>query len=141
MKKENNEKTEDFLRTFSLKPAPPKLKDRILVNAIQRKKSTHVMTPLLWKGLVGCLFLLIIVLAVDAGLSKIQNERYISITGMPKTPPDEATDDWTMLHDILWEPLVSAKDTGKEKFNAFLKKRGKKMRRPEWRESLEKEWE
>jgi len=141
MKKENNKNPEDFLRTFFLKPAPPGLKDKILDNAIQKKKTNHVMTPILWKGLMGCLFLLIIVLAVDAGVSKIQSNRINNITGMSKIPSAETRDDWTLLHDVLWEPLDSTGDTGKAKFHALQKKKGKITRQLEWRESLEKELE
>lgn len=141
MKKEIDKKTENFLKAFSLRPAPQDLKEKILDSTIQKKKTNHVMTPILWKGLVGCLFLLVLVLAVDAGFSKIQSERINSITGLSKTPPAETTDDWTMLRDILWEPLDSTGDTGMAKFYALQKKKGEIARQLEWRESLEKELE
>lgn len=141
MKKEPDKKTENFLQSFSLRPPPQNLKEKILDSAIQKKKINHVMTPILWKGLIGCLFLLVTIFAVDAEFSKKQSERINSMAGLSKTPPVETSDAWSMLPEVFWEPSDSYKDTGRKKYYALRKKRGITTRQHEWRESLEKELE
>lgn len=141
MKKETDKETEDFLKTYSLKPPPEGLKEKILVGIQHKKKTDHVMTPILWKAFAGCVFLLVLVLAVDAGVSRMHSKRINRMTGLVKIPPAETTEDWSVLHDILWEPLDSSQETGREKYYAIQKSREITTRPQEWRESLEKELE
>ena len=140
MKRENNKKTEDFLKDFSFKPAPSALKDKILTNAQKKQKSNHVMTAFLWKGFVGCLFLLFIVIVVDATISHTQHKRFSLFLDKHQESSDKQEEEWSMLKDIIWEPLDSTENAIKKKFYRLSEKPGKRGRLPEWRESLEKEF-
>ena len=140
MKKENNNKTEDFLKGFSLKPAPPALKEKILDGALQKRNSIHEVTTFLSKGFVGCLLLLFVVIAVDATISHAQNRRFSSFIDEQQEPLDKTEEEWSMLKDI-WEPLDSDDNTIKFKFFGFQKKTETEARLPERRESLEQELE
>ena len=141
MTEENNKKTEDFLGGFSLRNAPPDLKEKILDRALQKRKTNHEMTTFLRKGFVGCLILLIIVIAVDATITRAQNRRFSSFLDEQQATTDKAEEEWSMLEDIIWEHTESAKSEAKIKFYDLLKKKKKTRRQPEWRESLEKEFE
>lgn len=46
------------------------------------------MTAFLWKGFVSCLFLLIIVIAVDVTVSGSQNNRFSSFLDIPQKSSD-----------------------------------------------------
>lgn len=141
MKRENNKKTEDFLRTFSLKTAPPGLKEKILAGALQKRNANNGMTTFLRKGFMGCFILLFIVIAVDATISRAQNRRFSSFLDKHQESASNAEEEWSMLKDIIWEPLDSTKNAVKKKFYGTQEKSKKKGRLPEWRESLEKEFE
>ncbi len=141
MKKENNKKTEDFLKDFSFKPAPSALKDKILINAQKKQKSNHVMTAFLWKGFVGCLFLLFIVIVVDATISHTQHKRFSLFLDIHQESSDKQEEEWSMLKDIIWEPLESTENEVKHRFYSSQEKSKINERNLEWRESLEKEFE
>ena len=137
----NNKKTEDFLGKFSCKTAPPGLKDKILEGALKKQKSNQIMTAFLWKGFVSCLFLLIIVIAIDTTVSGSQNNRFSSFLDIPQESSDKKEEEWSMLKDIIWEPLDSSENAAKKKFYGTREKFKKKARLSEWRESLEKEFD
>ena len=140
MKKENNNKTDDFLKGFSLKPVPPALKEKILDGALQKRKSIHEVTTFLSKGFVGCLLMLFVVIALDATISHAQNRRFSSFVDEQQESLDKMDEEWSMLQDI-WEPLDTNEDALKFKFFSEQKKSEIEARLPEWRESLEQEFE
>jgi hypothetical protein len=141
MKKETDKETKDFLKTFSLKPAPQGLKEKILDSTMQKKKTNHVMTVFLWKGFVSCLFLMIIVIAVDATVSHSQKNRFSSFLDKPQESSDKQEEEWSMLKEIIWDPLDGQANTVKKKFYGLHGKSEKNTRQLKWRESLEKELE
>lgn len=141
MEKENNKDAEDYLGTFSLKPAPPGLKDKILDGALQKGKSNNGMTTFLWKGFVGCFILLFIVIAVDATITQSQNRRFSSLLGKQQESTDNSEEEWSMMKDIIWEYSDSTKNKAKINFYTLLEKSKNKRRQHEWRESLEEEFE
>lgn len=107
MKNDSERKTEDFLKTFSLKPAPLGLKEKILDQIPQRKKISPVMTPFLWKGFMGCMLLLMGVLVVDAAVSKTQSKRIQTFFKKSTAPHVMRGEDWILLEEIIGEPLDS----------------------------------
>ena len=137
----NNKETEDFLATFSLKSTLPGLKEKILEGALQRQKPNHIMTASLWKGFVGCLFLLIVVIAVDVTVSGSQNNRFSSFLDKPQESSDKQEEEWSMLKEIIWDPLDEQANTVKKKYYGLQGKSEKNTRQLKWRESLEKEFE
>lgn len=141
MEKGNNKETEEFLGTFSLKTVPPGLKEKILDGALQKSKSDHGMTTFLWKGFVGCLILLFIVIAVDATITHAQNKRFSSLLDKQQESTDKVEEELSILEDIIWEPFESTKNVVKRKFLGTQEKFEKKGRLSEWRESSEKEFE
>ena len=116
MKKASDQKTEDFLKTFFIKPAPSGLKEKILHSVLQKKQSSSVITPWLWKGFVVTLILLIVVIAVDANVSSTQINRLSSFLDIPQEPTSAQEEEWSMLKDIIWEPLDSSGKVEKKKF-------------------------
>jgi hypothetical protein len=141
MKKENDKKIEDFLKIFAYKPAPPGLKEKILRSALQRKQSSPVITPFIWKGFVTTLILLIIVMAVDATVSSNQNGHLSSFLDLPQESSDRQEEEWSMLKDIIWDPLDKSENAAKKKFYTLREDSEINKRQPEWREILEEEFE
>jgi len=141
MEKRNNKDTEDFLGLFSLKTAPPGLKEKILDGALQKQKSDQGMTIFLRKGFVGCLLALSIVIAVDATISGAQNRRFASFLDKQQNLVDKTEDEWSMLKDIIWDTFDPSDNAVKKKFYGSKEKSINKGRLSEWRESLEKEFE
>ena len=141
MDERNNKKTEDYLTTFSLKTVPPGLKEKILEGALQRQKPNHIMTAFLWKGFVSCLFLLIVVIAVDVTISGSQNNRFSSFLEIPQKSSDKQEEEWSMLKDIIGEPFDSTENAAKKKFYGTQEKSKNNERNLLWRESLEEEFE
>jgi len=141
VKKDNDQKTKDFLKAFSLKPAPPGLKEKILHPVPRRKKPPHTITPLLWKGFVATLILLILVIAVDATVSSNQNNRLSSFLDRPQESTAAQEEEWSMLKDIIWEPLDSPSKVEKKKFYTLREDREINKRQLEWKEILEEEFE
>lgn len=141
MKKDYGQKTEEFLKTFSLKPAPHGLKKKILLAALQRKQSSPAITPLFWKKFVATLILLIIVIAVDATVSSMQNNRFSSILDIPQDLSAAQEEEWSMLKDIIWKPSDSSREVEKKKFCALREDKEIKKRQTEWRKILEEEFE
>ncbi len=141
MRKVGNKQTEDFLRMFSLKPSPPGLKEKILDDTLQKQNSNHARTAFLWKGFVGCLFLLFLVIVVDAAISKAQKNRFSSILDTPQESLNTQEEEWSMLKEIIGETLGSSENALINKFYVMQEKSKNKRRQLEWRESLEKEFE
>lgn len=140
MKKENNTKTEDFLKDFCCKPVPPALKEKILDGALQKRESIHEATAFLSKGIVGCLLLLFVVIALDATISHAQNRRFSSFVDNQQESFDTIDEEWSMLQDI-WGSLDSNENALKFKFFGIQKKSEIEGRLPGRRESLEQEFE
>jgi hypothetical protein len=141
MDKGNSKKTEDYLATFSLTAVPPGLKGKILEGVLQERNSKDGMTTFLRKGFVGCLLMLIFVIAVDATITRAQNRRFSTFLDKQQESKDKIEEEWSMLMDIIWEPFESTDHIVKKKFYGTQEKSGKKGRLPEWRESLEEEFE
>jgi hypothetical protein len=137
----DNKKTEDYLGAISFKTAPPGLKEKILDGIHQRQTSNHVMSTFLWKGFAGCLILLFIVIAVDATITQAQNRRFSSFVDIRQESTGHGEEEWSMLREIVWEPLDSTKNIVRNRFYGTHKNTEKKGRHTEWRESLEKEIE
>jgi hypothetical protein len=141
MQEENNKQTEKFLKNFSFKPAPSTLKGKILNDILQLQKTIHMMTAHLWKGVVGCLLLLIFVIAIDATITHAQNKRFASFLHKEQESIDITEEERAMIKDIIGEFLDSTKIEVKIKLYNFHKKTKKGGRQTEWRESFEKEFE
>ncbi|UCE40775.1 MAG: hypothetical protein JSV17_15215 [Candidatus Aminicenantes bacterium] len=141
MEKGNNKKTEEFLKRFSYKVAPSAMKEKILSNALRRHKTNQVKAAFLRKGFAGCLLTLSIVIAVDATITQAQNRRFSSFLDNKQEAAEKAKEEWSMIKDIIWGPLDSSDNIMKKKFLGTQKIIEKKGRLPEWRESLEKEFE
>jgi hypothetical protein len=141
MEKGNNKQTEEFLKSFSYKAAPSAMKEKILNAALQREKSSHVMTAFLWKGIVACLLLLIIVIAIDVTINHAQNKRFTSFLHKEQESIDITEEERVIIKDIIGEFLDSTKIEAKIKLYNYPNKTKKRGRQTEWRESLEKEIE
>ncbi len=142
MKKENDKRIEDFLKTFSLIPAPPGLKGKILHSTLHKRQSSPVLTPFLWRGLAGTLIFLIIVIAVDATISSSQYNRLTTFLKLPQeSTAAQEEEEWSMLKNIIWEPLDSSGNTEKKKFYNLRKNSEINKRQLQWREILEEEFE
>jgi hypothetical protein len=141
MHEENNKRTEKFLKNFSFKPAPSALKRKILNDVLQLQKMNQVKAVFLWKGLVGCLLLLIFVMAIDAALTHTQNKRFSSILHKEQESIDITEEERAMIEDIMGEFLDSIKIEAKTNLHYFPEKTKKRRRQTEWRESLIKEIE
>jgi hypothetical protein len=141
MKTKNDTETEKFLASFSLKSSPSGLKEKILDGVLQKQHPNHVMNAFLWKGLVGCLLTLCFVIAVDATISDAQNRRFSSLLDKPQESNGKTQEEWSMLKDIIWEPLDSSENNAKKKFYGAQEKSEKKGDLSEWREFLEKEFD
>jgi len=84
MKYQNNQKTVEFLKNFSRKPAHPELKEKILNEARRERAENRLMTPMLWKiGLICSAFILMFLLLDTVILHK--QKRYIA--SLVSTPP------------------------------------------------------
>ena len=90
---------------------------------------------------MGCLLMLIFVIAVDATISGAQNRRFSSFLDKHHESTGNTEEEWSMLKGIIWEPLDSSENAVKNRFYDSEEKSKKKGRRAEWRESLEKEFE
>ena len=139
MKKENDKQVEEFLEGFSFKPAPSRLKEKILDTSLQRQKTNHVMTAHLWKGLVGCLILLIFIIAVDATITRAQNKRFASILHKQQESIDLTEKEHSIINEIIMDFSDSTKIEANIKFYDFLKKKKKKRRQLEKREFFQEE--
>ena len=139
MKNENDKQTEKFLQSFSFKQAPSALKQKILNNALQRQKTNHVMTAFLWKGLVGCLILLIFIIAVDATITRAQNKRFSSLLHKQQESIDLTEEERSLIKDIIMDFSDSTKIEANIKVYDFLKKKKKKRRQMEKREFFQEE--
>ncbi len=141
MKTENNKETEDFLSTFSLKTGPPRLKEKILDGVLKKQKADQGLTLFLRKGFIGCLLILILVIAIDGVITGVQNRRISSLLGKHQESTDKNEEEWSVLMDIIGEPFDSHKNAIGKMLSRFPEKSGTWRRLPEWRESLEKEFE
>ena len=137
----NNKQTEDFLRLFSLKSPPPGLKDKILESALQTPRSSHGGTAFLLKGFVGCLFLLFIIIAVDAAITRAQNKLFSSIVQKGQDSTFLTEQERSLIQDIIGEFSNTSKSGANMNLYYLLEKKKKRGRQIEWRESLEKEME
>jgi hypothetical protein len=141
MQKGNNKRTEEFLERFSYKPAPSELKEKTLSKALQRQKSNHVMMAYLWKGFVGCLFLLTIVIAIDATINHAQNKHYASILQREQEPLDFTEEEHSIVKDIILDLSDSTKSEAKIKFFGLWKIKNSTRREWDRRKSIEEELE
>lgn len=141
MEKGNNKKTEDFLGTFSFKSGPQGLKGKILDGVLKKRESDQGMTIFFWKGFVGCLLMLIFVIAVDATITHAQNKRFSSFLDKQQETNEKSEEEWSMLKDIIWEPIESTNNIVKKKLYGSQEKSKKKGGLQEWRKSLKEEFE
>lgn len=139
MKKENEKQVEEFLEGFSFKPAPSMLKEKILNTALKRQKTNHVMTEFLWKGLAGCLLVLIFVIFIDATITHTQNKRFASILHKQQESIDITEEEHSIIREIIMDFTDSTKSEANVKFYDFLKKQKKIRRQLERRKFLEEE--
>jgi hypothetical protein len=141
MEKGNNKKTEDFLHTFSLKPAPETLKEKILHYSHRPHKSSETRAVAFRNGLAVCGVLLISVIAIDATITHFQNKRFSSIFQKGQESIDLTEEEHSLIREIIGEFSGSTKSGVNLKlYNQWEKREGKK-RPTGWRESLEKEIE
>jgi hypothetical protein len=141
VKEDKDKKTEYWLKEFTFKPVPSGLKEKILHSISHKKRSFPVITPWLGKGFVATLILLIIVITVDATVSSTQINRLSSILGIPQEPASQQEEEWSMLKDIIWEPLDPSENNARKKFYTLGEDNQINKRQPEWREILEEEFE
>jgi hypothetical protein len=99
------------------------------------------MTAFLWRGLVGCLLLLAIVVAVDATISHAQHKRFSSFLDQPQESSHRQEEEWSMLQDIIWEPYDSSRETVKKTILKRAITSQNDKRQQEWRETFEEEFE
>jgi hypothetical protein len=141
MEKGNKKETEDFLGAFSLKAGPTRLKEKILEGILQKQKPNRWMTVFLRKGFMGCLLILIFVIAVDAIILGVQNKRISSLLDNRQESTGKSEEEWSLLKDIIGEPFDSKKNAVGKMLFGFPEKSGTRRQLWEWRESLEKEIE
>jgi hypothetical protein len=141
MEQENNKQTEKLLEAFSLKPAPPSLKEKILVHARQKHKTNNVKIAYWWKGLAACCVLMIFVIVIDVAVTYVQNKRISSIYQKEQESIALSEEERSLIRDIIGEFSGSAESSTKSKLFLSLEKKNDKRRQPEWRISLEKEIE
>jgi hypothetical protein len=141
MTKKRDEEVENFLKEFSLKPAPPAMKNKILENTLRKRESNHMISPLSWKGLAGCLFLLILVIAIDAAISHYQHKRFSSYLNKQQDTSRKQEEDWSLLKDIILESLGTSREGVKAVFFRSEDRERNKKRQKEWKESFKEEFE
>ncbi len=141
MKEDKDKKTEDWLRSFSLRPAPPVLKEKILHSVSHKKRSSSVITPWFGKGFLATLILLIVVIAVDAAVSSTQIKRLSSLLGIHQEPTFAQEEEWSLLKEIIWDPLDASGNTAKQKLYERREKSETNKRQPGWRKILEEEFD
>lgn len=139
MKKENDNQAEEFLRGFSLRPVPNTLKEKILNAVLQQQKNNHAMTIFVMKGLVGCLILLIFIIAADATITHAQNKRFASFLYKQQESMELTEEERSMIKDIILDFSDSSKSEANIKFYDFLEKQKKTRRQLERRKSFEEE--
>lgn len=101
MKHGENLDIETRLKSIRLTPAPPGLREKILLAARQRQEATAWTTPLLRKCLVGCAVLLAVILIADAGASRTQSARVQAILDGTRISRPEAVEQWnTQLEEL-----------------------------------------
>jgi len=82
MKNQNDQKIEDFLSSFSRKPAPPALKGKILHKAQRERAETRIMTSGLWKVVLCCTTCILLFLLLDTIISYHQKKIIASLVGI-----------------------------------------------------------
>jgi len=140
MEEEKNNDTEDFLKEFSLRAVPPALKEKILENDYGKRGSNHVIR-MLWNGVAVCLVLSIIVIAVDAAISRVQQNQLSSFLDKQQDSIEKQEEDWSMLKDIIGGWVDSPSLNLKRALAEREKTNWDKERRNEWREILKEELE
>jgi hypothetical protein len=104
----DQDKAEEFLKGFSLKPAPPRLRAKILTRAVQERKAARVMTPLLWKTVLGCSILTLIFSGADKAISKSQQSRMDSLFKEPTVSRPDQRGPWPgdILNDVSLSEII-----------------------------------
>jgi hypothetical protein len=141
MKKENDKKIEEFLDEFSFKPVSPALKEKMLNNALQRKKTNHVMPHFFWRDLVGCLILLVFVITIDSTLNHVQNKHFASIVHKQKESIDLTEEERSFIKDIILDFSDSTESTANRKFFGLGNTKKNTWREWDRRKSFEEELE
>lgn len=141
MQKGDNKQTEDFLRMFSLRPSPPVLKEKILLETRKRQNSHAMTNSFLWRGLVGCLLLLIFVIAIDAAITRSQNKRLTFFVHKEQESSVFTEEELSLIKDIIGEFSSTTKSETIMNPYHLLDKKKKERRQNEWRESFKKEME
>ncbi len=139
MKKEYDNKIEEMLKTFSLKAPPPGMKEKILERTWQRKKTTSVMASFHRKGIVGCLILLIVIFAVDAAVSRTQNDQMFFYLDKSEESSYQQDEEWSMSEDIIGKPPIKSQIARRKRPSAFWEKRETIKRLTGWMEAFEEE--
>lgn len=108
MKRQDDNQIEVFIQSFSCKPAPSDLKNRILRVAHQEKEAARGMTPGLWKILFGCMICLAAFTSLDMKFMKDNRERIASLISLaPISGIQKGDDSVKMLAELFNVPANS----------------------------------
>ncbi len=105
MTREGNGDIEKRLRSLTLKPAPPGLREKVLQAAAKNKGEAAWTTPLLRWSLAGCAAVLALVFIADAALSRNQQSRLHALMDGSPLMQDRAADENRVLAEVLGEPV------------------------------------
>jgi hypothetical protein len=92
---------ERWLRSITLKPAPPDLRPKILRAAAEYRERKAWTTPLLRRWLAVCAAAVLVVSVADGLISRTQRESLIALAGGPRVVTVRPDDDVTVLAEAL----------------------------------------
>jgi len=138
MKDSEDRDIEGLLHSVRLKPAPPRLRERILEAAAKHKEETAWTTRRLRWCLTGCAAVLAVIFITDAGLSRRQQDRLQAMINGSRPTQDQAGDESRVLAEALGESL-SPKMLGQSKLAISRQRAVEQLRREDILKELSKE--
>jgi hypothetical protein len=98
---------ERWLRSITLKPAPPALRERVLAAAAEYRERKAWTTPLLRRWLAVCAAAVLAVSVADGLMSGTQRSRLIALGGGPRPSPIRPNDEAAVLAEALGDAVAS----------------------------------
>ncbi len=103
MKDTGSSSFERWLRSVTLKPAPPGLRDKVLKAAARRREEAAWTTPLLRRGLAACASIVLVVSVADGLVSGAQRSHLMALGGGPRPSIVRSDDETKVLAEVLGE--------------------------------------
>lgn len=94
---------ERWLRSITLKPAPPGLREKVLKAAARSREDAAWTTPLLRRWSAACAAIVLVVSVADGLLSRAQRSRLTVLGGGPRPTIVRPDDETNVLAEVLGE--------------------------------------